>query len=77
MLNPNNTHYYVRLAELLFTQGGSTNLRNAKDYLCFAVAKDKNNYRALWVLNRVVKALINEKGDDSSVLSELYEVTLC
>lgn len=49
-------------------------MKSAKDYLCFVVGKDKNNYRGLWVLNRVLKGLV-EKGDDG-VLAELYEVVL-
>ena len=65
----------MRLAELLYTLGGATHLKNAKDYLCFVVAKEKSNYRALWVLNRVAKALISEKGDDVGRLIELAEVT--
>ena len=62
VVNPSNTHAYVRLGELLFTQGGLANLRNAKDYLCFVVTKDKYNYRALWCLNRTCKALLAEKA---------------
>lgn len=76
MLNPDNTHYYVRLAQVLFTIGGASNLKNAKDYLCFVVAKDKYNYRALWVLNRVAKALISQKGENANTVNELVEVDL-
>jgi cytochrome c-type biogenesis protein CcmH/NrfG len=58
ILNPRNDHYFVRLGELFYSQGGLQNLRNAKDYFCYVVTRDDTNYRALWCLNRVCKCLV-------------------
>ena len=75
MLNPRNDHYFVRLGELLYSLAGAQNLRNAKDYFCYVVARDDKNYRALWCLNRVCRALLTEH-ETSDKLKSLFDVAV-
>ena len=50
MIQPNKVQIYIRLADAYATLGGYNNLKIARDYLCCALGKDSNNFRALWML---------------------------
>jgi cytochrome c-type biogenesis protein CcmH/NrfG len=52
LLNPDNDYYFIRLAELYYTDGGKENLKNAVKYYSYVVSRNPHNARALWGLWR-------------------------
>lgn len=52
ILNPDNDYYFLRLAELYFTEGGKDNIKTAVKYYSYVVSRNPNNARALWGLWR-------------------------
>lgn len=56
VLSPDNDYYFIRLAELYFTDGGKANLATAVKYYSYVVSRNPTNPRALWGLWRALQA---------------------
>ena len=52
MLCPDNDYYFLRLAELYYTDGGKPNLATAVKYFSYIISRNPKNPRALWGLYR-------------------------
>eukprot|EP01017_Pseudomicrothorax_dubius_P021442 TRINITY_DN2310_c0_g2_i2.p1 TRINITY_DN2310_c0_g2~~TRINITY_DN2310_c0_g2_i2.p1 ORF type:complete len:288 (+),score=74.57 TRINITY_DN2310_c0_g2_i2:56-919(+) len=57
MLNPSQFYAYIRAAEILYTQGTTDNLYQARNYLCYVIIHDPEITRALWTLFSVCRAI--------------------
>jgi ER membrane protein complex subunit 2 len=73
MLTPENDYYFLRLAELYYTDGGKANLATAVKYFSYVVSRNPKNPRALWGLYRSLWAQ-KEQLDEND--KELIEVTI-
>ena len=73
ILSPENDYYFLRLAELYYTDGGKQNLAVAVKYYSYAVSRNPNNVRALWGLWRALHAQ-KEPLDEQD--RELMEVVM-
>jgi hypothetical protein len=56
VLSPENDFYFVRLAELYYTDGGKANLATAVKYYSYVISRNPANLRALWGLWRSLVA---------------------
>jgi cytochrome c-type biogenesis protein CcmH/NrfG len=56
ILSPDNDYYFLRLAELYYTDGGKPNLATAAKYFSYVVSRNPQNHRALWGLYRSLLA---------------------
>jgi cytochrome c-type biogenesis protein CcmH/NrfG len=56
ILSPDNDYYFLRLAELYYTDGGKSNLATAAKYFSYVVSRNPQNHRALWGLYRSLLA---------------------
>ena len=57
MLAPENHYYFLRLAELYYTDGGKQNIQVAVKYFSYVISKNPQNPRALWGLYRSLHSL--------------------
>jgi hypothetical protein len=73
VLSPDNDYYFLRLAELYYTDGGKPNLVTAVKYFSYVVSRNPCNPRALWGLWR---SLSLQKDALSEQDRELMEVPI-
>lgn len=73
VLSPDNDYYFLRLAELYYTDGGKQNLATAVKYFSYVVSRNPANPRALWGLWRSLSA---QKDLLSEQDKELMEVCI-
>lgn len=73
MLVPDNDYYFLRLAELYYTDGGKNQLATAHKYFAYVVSRNPQNPRALWGLLRTLLAL-QDTLEESDI--ELLEVRI-
>eukprot|EP00825_Cyclidium_porcatum_P019965 TRINITY_DN2281_c0_g1_i9.p1 TRINITY_DN2281_c0_g1~~TRINITY_DN2281_c0_g1_i9.p1 ORF type:complete len:246 (-),score=48.05 TRINITY_DN2281_c0_g1_i9:178-915(-) len=73
VLQPKKTLYMLRIAEILYTLGGTHNLQNAKNYYCFILSRDPHCTRASWGLLQTCKKLQANKFDQG--IQEIYDLT--
>lgn len=72
LLSPDNDYYFLRLAELYYTDGGKQNLATAAKYYSYIISRNPQNPRALWGLYRTLYAQ-RDLLDETDL--ELMEVT--
>lgn len=63
ILNAENDFYFVRLAELYYTDGGKANLAIAAKYYSYVISRNPTNPRALWGLFRTLTAQKDQLDD--------------
>jgi len=78
LLAPKNFHYYIKVAEILYTIGGADNLTLAKHYYSLVISYQPKNVSALFGLTQTCKTIEKlKKGDQNNkVLLDLTTKTL-
>ena len=68
ILSPENDYYFLRLAELYYTDGGKANSATAVKYFSYVISRNPKNPRALWGLYRSLLQCGNLDETDQELL---------
>lgn len=71
VLSPDNDYYFLRLAELYYTDGGKHNIATAVKYFSYVVSRNPSNPRALWGLWRSLSAHKDALSEQDRELMEV------
>eukprot|EP00743_Colponemidia_sp_Colp-15_P001554 GILK01001697.1.p1 GENE.GILK01001697.1~~GILK01001697.1.p1 ORF type:complete len:309 (+),score=41.44 GILK01001697.1:41-928(+) len=79
LANPQNYLYHLRLAELLYSQGGMDNLLKSRQYVCQAMELNSTHPRVLWALAMTTNAIASTPAGSSKksdvTNSQLFEIS--